>query len=52
MRERIAALLAIDLDATSVKATTNNGVGELARGAGVGALAVVSLVEAAPEASA
>jgi 2-C-methyl-D-erythritol 2,4-cyclodiphosphate synthase len=43
MRERIAALLEIDLGATNVKATTNNGVGALAKGAGMGALAVVTL---------
>jgi 2-C-methyl-D-erythritol 2,4-cyclodiphosphate synthase len=48
MRERIAALLEIDLDATNVKATTNNGVGALAKGAGMGALAVVTLAAAGP----
>jgi 2-C-methyl-D-erythritol 2,4-cyclodiphosphate synthase len=52
IRERVAALLEIDLGATSVKATTNNGIGELAKGAGMGALAVVVLVAADAEAPA
>ena len=41
MRENIAADLSCELDQVSVKATTANGVGSLATGAGICAQAIV-----------
>ncbi|MNL18202.1 2-C-methyl-D-erythritol 2,4-cyclodiphosphate synthase [compost metagenome] len=43
MRERLAELLKLPLDAVSVKATTTEGLGFTGRGEGLAAQAVVSV---------
>lgn len=43
MRERLAGALGLDIDAVSVKATTNERMGWIGRGEGVAVLAVASV---------
>jgi len=45
MRENIANLLGVDLNAVSVKAKTNEGMGFIGRGEGIAAVAVVLLTK-------
>ena len=47
MRERLAALLGLPLDAVSIKATTTDHLGALGRAEGIGAQAVALLVRIA-----
>jgi 2-C-methyl-D-erythritol 2,4-cyclodiphosphate synthase len=47
IRRRIAGLLALDISAVGLKATTNEGLGAIGRGEGMAALAV-TLVERLP----
>ena len=49
IRRRIAGVLAVDISAVGLKATTNEGLGTIGRGEGIAALAV-TLVERLPEA--
>jgi 2-C-methyl-D-erythritol 2,4-cyclodiphosphate synthase len=44
MREKIAAALGLQVDAISIKATTNEGLGAIGRGEGMSAIAVASVV--------
>jgi 2-C-methyl-D-erythritol 2,4-cyclodiphosphate synthase len=46
MRERLAALLGLDVGQVSVKASSQNGLGAIGRAEGIAALAVVCLVPA------
>jgi 2-C-methyl-D-erythritol 2,4-cyclodiphosphate synthase len=44
MQEKIAAALGVQVDAISIKATTNEGLGAIGRGEGMSAIAVASVV--------
>mgnify|MGYP000474587656 CR=1 FL=1 len=44
MRERIAEILGVSVDAVGIKATTNEGMGAIGRGEGIAALATATLV--------
>lgn len=46
MRDRLAGALGVDRGAVAVKATTNEGMGWIGRGEGIGALAVAMLTGA------
>lgn len=48
IRRRIAGVLAVDISAVGLKATTNEGLGTIGRGEGIAALAV-TLLERVPE---
>jgi 2-C-methyl-D-erythritol 2,4-cyclodiphosphate synthase len=43
MQEKIAAALAVKVDAISIKATTNEGLGAIGRGEGMSAIAVATV---------
>ena len=44
MQEKIAAALGVQVDAISIKATTNEGLGAIGRGEGMSAIAVASVI--------
>ena len=44
MQEKIAAALGVQVEAVSIKATTNEGLGAIGRGEGMSAIAVASVV--------
>jgi len=44
MQEKIAVALGVQVDAISIKATTNEGLGAIGRGEGMSAIAVASVV--------
>ena len=44
MQEKIAAALGVQVEAISIKATTNEGLGAIGRGEGMSAIAVASVV--------
>lgn len=44
MKEKIAAVLGLQVDAIGIKATTNEGLGAIGRGEGMSAIAVASVV--------
>jgi 2-C-methyl-D-erythritol 2,4-cyclodiphosphate synthase len=48
IRRRISGVLAVDISAVGLKATTNEGLGSIGRGEGMAALAV-ALLERSPE---
>jgi 2-C-methyl-D-erythritol 2,4-cyclodiphosphate synthase len=43
MRQKLGGTLGIDIEQVSVKASTNNGIGEIARGEGIAAVAVTMI---------
>jgi 2-C-methyl-D-erythritol 2,4-cyclodiphosphate synthase len=45
MRHNLSHVLGIDMDRVSVKASTNNGVGDIGRGEGIAAIAVAMIEE-------
>jgi len=45
MRERIASIIGIDRARVNVKATTNEGIGDIGRGEGMAALAIATLYD-------
>lgn len=49
MKSVLAASMEVGIDAVGIKATTNEGIGDLGRGAGIAAHAVVLLVPAPSE---
>jgi len=44
MQEKIAAALGVQVEAVSIKATTNEGLGAIGRGEGMSAIAVASVI--------
>jgi 2-C-methyl-D-erythritol 2,4-cyclodiphosphate synthase len=45
MRHNLSHVLGLDMDRVSVKASTNNGVGDIGRGEGIAAIAVAMIEE-------
>lgn len=48
MKQRIAAMLGVGIDAVAVKAKTNEGMGAIGRGEGIAAMAAVMLSDSPP----